>query len=78
LGVFLINYCYLQYVLKSFLYILQALDQLSFRGSCIREKVIAQSRILLFWYSTTYLFLEKNKPKYQQLEPPPLDQTQPE
>ncbi|KAM3741350.1 hypothetical protein ACB098_08G170100 [Castanea mollissima] len=56
----------------------QALERLSFGGSRIRETVIAQSRILLFWYSTTYLFLEKNKPKYQQLELPPPDQIQPE
>lgn len=32
--------------------------------------MIAQNRILLFWYCTTYLLLEKNKPKYQQLETP--------
>ncbi|KAK6122329.1 hypothetical protein DH2020_043949 [Rehmannia glutinosa] len=54
----------------------QALERLSFGGSRIRDTVIAQSRILLFWYYTTYLLLEKNKPKYQQLEPPPLDQIQ--
>ncbi|KAL3636016.1 ABC transporter G member 7 [Castilleja foliolosa] len=54
----------------------QALDRLSFGGSRIRDTVVAQSRILLFWYYTTYLLLEKNKPKYQQLEPPPGDQTQ--
>lgn len=40
---------------------------------------MAQSRILLFWYCTTYYLLEKNKPKYQPLEPPPVDQlTQPD
>lgn len=71
LGVFLINYSYI-------CNILQALERLSFGGRRIRETVIAQSRILLFWYSTTYLFLEKNKPKYQQLELPPPDQIQPE
>ncbi|KAL1556580.1 ABC transporter G member 7 [Salvia divinorum] len=54
----------------------QALDRLSFGGSRIRDTVVAQSRILLFWYYTTYLMLEKNKPKYQQLEPPPRDQLQ--
>ena len=78
LGVFVINYCYLQYVLESFLCILQALDQLSFGGSSVRETVIAQSKILLFWNSTTCLLLEKNKPEYQWLEPPHPDQTQPE
>ncbi|KAL0372693.1 UNVERIFIED_CONTAM: ABC transporter G family member 7 [Sesamum calycinum] len=54
----------------------QALERLSFSGSRIRDTVIAQSRILLFWYYTTYLLLEKNKPKYQLLEPPPRDQIQ--
>ncbi|XP_028111456.1 LOW QUALITY PROTEIN: ABC transporter G family member 7-like [Camellia sinensis] len=55
----------------------QALERLSFGGSRIRDTVMAQSRILLFWYYTTYLLLEKNKPKYQQLEPLPLDQIKP-
>ncbi|KAJ9140845.1 hypothetical protein P3X46_031442 [Hevea brasiliensis] len=54
----------------------QALERLSFGGSHINDTVIAQSRILLFWYCTTYLLLEKNKPKYQRLEPPPLEQIQ--
>ncbi|XP_073144898.1 ABC transporter G family member 7 isoform X2 [Henckelia pumila] len=55
----------------------QALERLSFGGSRIKDTVIAQSRILLFWYYTTYLLLEKNKPKYQRLEAPPLNQIQP-
>ncbi|CAN4124925.1 unnamed protein product [Withania somnifera] len=49
----------------------QALELLSFGGSRIGDTIIAQSRILMFWYYTTYLLLEKNKPKYQRLEPPP-------
>lgn len=49
----------------------QALERLSFGGSRIGDTIIAQSRILMFWYYTTYLLLEKNKPKYQRLEPPP-------
>lgn len=53
--------------------ILQALERISFGGSKIRDTVVAQSKILLFWYCTTYLLLEKNKPKYQRLEPPALD-----
>ncbi|XP_057961820.1 ABC transporter G family member 7 [Malania oleifera] len=56
----------------------QALERLSFGGSRIRDTVIAQSRILLFWYCTTYFLLEKNKPKYQQLEQPRLKQNQPQ
>lgn len=50
------------------------LERLSFGGTGIRDTVMAQSRILLFWYCTTYLLLEKNKPKYQRLVPAPLDQ----
>lgn len=38
--------------------------------------MIAQNRILLFWYCTTYLLLEKNKPKYQLLETP-IDDNEP-
>ncbi|XP_010553966.1 PREDICTED: ABC transporter G family member 7 isoform X2 [Tarenaya hassleriana] len=46
----------------------QVLERLSFGGSRIRETITAQTRILLFWYCTTYLLLQKNKPKYQKLE----------
>ncbi|KAL7604743.1 hypothetical protein Lser_V15G15029 [Lactuca serriola] len=49
----------------------QALEKLSFGGRTISETMMAQSRIVLVWYFTTYLLLEKNKPKYQRLEPPP-------
>ncbi|XP_030511816.1 ABC transporter G family member 7 [Rhodamnia argentea] len=57
----------------------QALERLSFGGIRIRDTVIAQSRILLFWYYTTYVLLKKNKPKYQQLEHRPLQSSpQPE
>jgi hypothetical protein len=49
----------------------QALERLSFGKSTIRDTLVAQNRILLFWYCTTYLLLEKNKPKYQQLETTP-------
>uniref|UniRef100_I1NFU5 ABC transporter domain-containing protein n=1 Tax=Glycine max TaxID=3847 RepID=I1NFU5_SOYBN len=54
----------------------QALERISFGKSRIRDRVIAQNRILLFWYCTTYLLLEKNKPKYQQLESP-IDHNKP-
>ncbi|GAB2226646.1 hypothetical protein Drorol1_Dr00022461 [Drosera rotundifolia] len=56
----------------------QALERLSFGGSQIKETVIAQSRILLFWYCATYLLLEKNKPRYQTFEALPLDKLLPE
>ncbi|XP_057734528.1 ABC transporter G family member 7 [Arachis stenosperma] len=52
----------------------QALERLSFGKSRISDTVLAQNRILFFWYCTTYLLLEKNKPKFQQLEPIPLEQ----
>ncbi|KAH1122587.1 hypothetical protein J1N35_005747 [Gossypium stocksii] len=55
----------------------QALYRYSLGGTCIRDTVIAQSRILLFWYSTTYLLLEKNKPKYLQLKAPASEQIEP-
>lgn len=56
---------------------MQQLERLSFGGSKIRDTLVAQSKILLFWYCTTYVFLEKNKPKYQKLEPPSLDEEKP-
>ncbi|GJU23471.1 ABC transporter G family member 7 isoform X1 [Tanacetum coccineum] len=56
----------------------QALERLSFGGSTISETMMAQSRILAFWYFMTYLLLEKNKPKYQPLEPPPVNQPEPQ
>lgn len=65
------------YILLCIVFILQALERISFGGTHIRETVVAQSRILLFWYCTTYLLMEKNKPKYQQLVAAPLEQTQP-
>ncbi|KAK9935236.1 hypothetical protein M0R45_022346 [Rubus argutus] len=55
----------------------QALERISFGGSHIKETVVAQSRILLFWYCVAYLLMEKNKPKYQQLEAATLEQIQP-
>ncbi|TYG83674.1 hypothetical protein ES288_D01G187600v1 [Gossypium darwinii] len=55
----------------------QALYRYSLGGTCIRDTVIAQSRILLFWYSTTYLLLEKNKPKYLLLKAPASEQIEP-
>ncbi|XP_042505533.1 ABC transporter G family member 7-like [Macadamia integrifolia] len=54
----------------------QALERLSFGGRSISDTLVAQGRILMFWYWTTYLLLERNKPKYQQLEPPIFDQPQ--
>ncbi|XP_074295593.1 ABC transporter G family member 7 [Silene latifolia] len=52
----------------------QALERLSFSDIQIKETLFAQSRMLLFWYSTTYLLLQKNKPKYQALEAPSINQ----
>ncbi|PIA63632.1 hypothetical protein AQUCO_00201164v1 [Aquilegia coerulea] len=52
----------------------QVLERLSFAGSQVKDTLVAQGRILLFWYWTTYILLRRNKPRYQQLEPPPLEQ----
>ncbi|KAH7658548.1 Sulfate-transporting ATPase protein [Dioscorea alata] len=54
----------------------QALERLSFGNSSIKDTLVAQGRILMFWYWTTYLLLQKNKPKYQQLQAPPPEQQQ--
>ncbi|KAJ3694396.1 hypothetical protein LUZ60_009876 [Juncus effusus] len=48
----------------------QVLERLSFGGSKIKDTIVAQGRILMFWYWTTYILLKKNKPKYQPLLPP--------
>ncbi|WOL02861.1 ABC transporter G family member 7 [Canna indica] len=56
----------------------QALERLSFGGSGIGDTFVAQGRILMFWYWSTYLLLKKNKPKYQQLVAPPSPHQQPE
>ncbi|KAL4301667.1 hypothetical protein GQ457_10G029600 [Hibiscus cannabinus] len=55
----------------------QALERYSLGGTPISDTVIAQIRILLFWYSTTYILLEKNKPKYLQLKEPVSEQIEP-
>ncbi|KAI3996199.1 hypothetical protein MKX01_022693 [Papaver californicum] len=49
----------------------QVLERLSFGGGRIRDTVMEQGRIMLFWYWITYLLLQKNKPKYKQLQLPP-------
>ncbi|KAJ6819849.1 ABC transporter G family member 7 [Iris pallida] len=52
----------------------QALERLSFGGTRIRDTLVAQGRILMFWYLNTYLLLKKNKPKYQLLQSPSVKQ----
>ncbi|KAK9116165.1 hypothetical protein Sjap_015112 [Stephania japonica] len=54
----------------------QVLERHSLGGVSINDTLIAQGRILLFWYYTTYFLLQKNKPKYQLLELPPPEQLQ--
>ncbi|KAF3328958.1 ABC transporter G family member 7 [Carex littledalei] len=56
----------------------QVLERLSFGGNRIKDTIVAQGRILMFWYCTTYLLLKKNKPKYQPLLPPPSAPTNPD
>jgi hypothetical protein len=48
----------------------QALERFSLGGIRIADTLVAQGRILLFWYWLTYLLLKKNRPRYQQLLPP--------
>ncbi|CAM0878842.1 unnamed protein product [Alopecurus aequalis] len=48
----------------------QALERFSLDGIRIADTIVAQGRILLFWYWLTYLLLKKNRPRYQQLLPP--------
>uniref|UniRef100_A0A0D9Y2L2 ABC transporter domain-containing protein n=1 Tax=Oryza glumipatula TaxID=40148 RepID=A0A0D9Y2L2_9ORYZ len=48
----------------------QALERFSLGGIRIADTLVAQGRILMFWYWLTYLLLKKNRPKYQQLLPP--------
>ncbi|BBN06130.1 ATP-binding cassette, subfamily G (WHITE), member 2 [Marchantia polymorpha subsp. ruderalis] len=46
----------------------QALDRLSFGKSSLREAILQEGRIALFWYYLTYFFLKRNKPRYQKFE----------
>ncbi|GJN05977.1 hypothetical protein PR202_ga23658 [Eleusine coracana subsp. coracana] len=48
----------------------QALERFSLGGIKIADTLVAQGRILMFWYWSTYLLLKKNRPKYQPLLPP--------
>jgi hypothetical protein len=48
----------------------QALERFSLDGIKIADTLVAQGRILMFWYWSTYLLLKKNRPKYQPLLPP--------
>lgn len=52
----------------SLLFLLQALDRLSFGKSSLREAILQEGRIALFWYYLTYFFLKRNKPRYQKFE----------
>ncbi|KAL3694118.1 hypothetical protein R1sor_007769 [Riccia sorocarpa] len=46
----------------------EALDRLSFGNTTLREAIVQEGRIALFWYYLTYFFLKRNKPKYQEFE----------
>nr|CAB3472433.1 unnamed protein product [Digitaria exilis] len=48
----------------------QALERFSLGGIRIADTLVAQGRILMFWYWSIYLLLKKNRPKYQALLPP--------
>ncbi|KAJ7559725.1 hypothetical protein O6H91_04G098100 [Diphasiastrum complanatum] len=46
----------------------QVLERMGFGGSSVRESLTQEGRILLFLYWTTYILLQKNKPRYQELK----------
>ncbi|MCO5553686.1 hypothetical protein L7F22_007212 [Adiantum nelumboides] len=48
----------------------QALERMSFGKSTIKEAIIQEGRILLFFYWMSYVLLKRNKPKFQKLELP--------
>eukprot|EP00898_Chlorokybus_atmophyticus_P002073 jgi/Chlat1/2867/Chrsp195S03022 len=48
----------------------QVLRRLSFENSTLKSASIAQARILLFYYATTYAILRLKKPSFQPLEAP--------
>lgn len=48
----------------------QVLERMSFGKSSIKETVVQEGRILLFWYWMSYVLLKKNKPKFQKIVPP--------
>lgn len=48
----------------------QALERMSFGKSTIKEALIQEGRILLFWYWMSYVLLNRNKPKFEKLEVP--------
>lgn len=48
----------------------QVLERLSFGGSSVNNAINQELRIALFWYWLTYVFLKRNKAKYQVIEAP--------
>lgn len=53
----------------------QALERMSFGKSTIKEALIQEGRILLFWYWMSYVLLKRNKPKFEKLEVPSLNKS---
>lgn len=51
-------------------WLLQVLQRLSFADHSVRETLLAQGRILLFYYFLTFHILKSKKPKYQPLLAP--------
>ena len=49
----------------------QVLDRLSFADSCVKDTLVAQGRVTLFYYWLTLCILKAKRPKYQPLLPPP-------
>ncbi|KAH7366449.1 hypothetical protein KP509_18G078800 [Ceratopteris richardii] len=48
----------------------QALERMSFGKSSIKEALLEECRILLFWYCLSYTLLKRNTPRFQKLDAP--------
>lgn len=53
--------------------VMQVLTRLGFEESSVKKTVLAQTRVLCFFYWTTYCILKAAKPKFQRMEPLPTD-----
>ena len=46
----------------------QVLSRLGFEDSSVEKTVLAQARVLCFFYWTTYCILKAAKPKFQRMD----------
>ena len=54
--------------MKLVVFVLKVLERMSFAKSSIKETMLQEARILLFWYCMSYALLQRNKPKFQKFE----------